>query len=344
MPVEDVKSARTVTRDDVARYAGVSSAVVSYVMNNGPRGVAPATASRVRDAVERLGYTPNLTARALKRGSTQMLGLVLTDWINPFFAELALAIESAAAERQHAIVMTNSAGSPETERQRVGELDARQVDGLLIASLLPIPALSTWAASRSGRGLPRAVLLNSHAAVPGLLTIGPDFVGGCRSATQHLIDHGHRRIALATGSTGGLPVDQRELGWRSALTEAGLKPGPIGRGDYEREGGYRIGQRLLGLARRPTAVVAVSDLIAIGVLRAAHELGARVPEDLAIVSFDGSKETQFSWPPLTTVRQPLEEMAAAAIDLVLADNPGDLVHRLFATTLIVRQSCGCTAA
>ena len=330
------------TRADVARYAGVSSAVVSYVVNNGPKRVAPATESRVREAVELLGYQPNLSARALRSGTTHMLGLVLTDWLNPYFAELAQAIELAATARGHAVVMTHSNSDAQVEAQRVAELSGRQVDGLLISSMLTDDELAAAAVSRRGSTLP-TVLLNRPGPVAGFSSVGPDFRGGARAMVEHLIGYGHRRIALATGSLETSPLEPREAGWLAALHAAGLRPGPVGRGGYTRESGYAMGRQMLTMKRPPTAIFAVSDLTGVGILRAAHELGLRVPEDVAVVSFDGTSESEFSWPSLTSVRQPLQEMASAAVSRVLDTLPHD-DHQLFDTTLIIRRSCGCGGA
>ena len=126
---------RPPTRADVARYAGVSGAVVSYVINNGPRPVAAETAERVRAAIDILGYRPNLTARALKRGSTQILGMILSDISNPFFAEFAVEVENTAAARGHAVLIGNSHGNAFTERRLIDDLMSRQVAGLVLASV-----------------------------------------------------------------------------------------------------------------------------------------------------------------------------------------------------------------
>ena len=266
------------------------------------------------------------------------LGLVLTDWLNPFFAELAQAVELAAAGHGRAVLMANSAEDPATERARIGDLESRQVDGLLVTSLLPHDALLAWAARRDAAN--PVVLLNADAPISGFLTIGPGFVEGARSAVEHLITHGHRRIAILTGSQD--PQEPRERGWRLALRDAGLRPGPVGRGRFTRESGYELARRMLTSARPPTAIFAVSDLIGVGVLRAAHESGVKVGTDLAVACFDGTREAEYAWPPLTAVRQPLAAMAAAAVDAVLdplaaAAQP----HQTFPTALSVRRSCGC---
>jgi LacI family transcriptional regulator len=152
---------------------------------------------------------------------------------------------------------------------------------------------------------------------------------------EHLIEHGHRVIGLVIGGAGH---PERELGWRDALAAAGLPEGPIARAKFSREGGYRAAQTLL--PDKPTAIFASSDLQAIGVLRALHEAGLRVPEDVAVAAFDGTPETEYTWPPLTVVRQPLEEMARAAVSRLI-DGEQAAEARTFPTELILRRSCGC---
>jgi LacI family transcriptional regulator len=333
-----VSSPRPVTRADVARYAGVSSAVVSYVVNNGPRPVAEATAVRVRAAIELLGYRPNLSARALKIGSTRTLGLVLSDLVNPFFAEFALEIQSRAAAAGYAVLITNSHGDARTEHHAIDDLISRQVDGLLLAS----GDVRSESAARLRRYGVAAVLIDCATPVPGQATLGPDAVGGARLAVEHLIDvHGHDLVALVLGDGGRPGADAREQGWQAATRGRGLLDGPIARGPFSREGGYVAARRLLTARNPPAAIFASSDLQGVGVLRAARELKVRVPDDLAVVAFDGTPEAEYACPPMTVVRQPVGEMAASAVRRVLTKAGPAETHESFAMHLVVRQSCGC---
>ena len=225
---------RPVTRDDVARYAGVSSAVVSYVVNNGPRAVAEPTAARVRAAIELLGYRPNLSARALKVGSTRTIGLVVSDILNPFFSELALAIQTQAAAIGYAVMITNSQADQGTERRAIDDLIGRQVDGLVVASA-DEPAESLARVRRYGIA---AVLVDCAAPLPGYATLGPDAAGGARLVVDHLIEvHGSELVALVLGEGGRPGRDARERGWQTATRAAGLPDGPIARAPVSREGG-----------------------------------------------------------------------------------------------------------
>ncbi|WP_427129290.1 LacI family DNA-binding transcriptional regulator [Pseudarthrobacter sp. S9] len=326
-----------VTRKDVARYAGVSTAVVSYVVNGGPKKVAPATEAKVQDAIRILGYRPNAAARALKLGSSETLGLVIPDNSNPFFALLAHAVEDAAAARGYALLLTNSDGNLAKERQHVRNLAARQVDGVVLASVLFEPDLADLEAAE----IP-SVLLNHSGEAPGFNSVGVDLAAGARMAVEHLIGHGHQNIALAMGTNTANAFDLREQGWLQALTDAGLPEGPVVRGEFTRAGGYAAGRRLLASANRPTAIFASSDMQAIGILRAIHEAGLSVPGDITLASFDGSAEAEYSWPALTTVEQPVRDMAEAAVSALVGSTRGQQPeHRIFPTTLRIRQSCGC---
>ncbi len=329
-----------VTRKDVARYAGVSTAVVSYVVNGGPKKVAPATEARVQDAIRVLGYRPNAAARALKLGSSETIGLIIPDNSNPFFSLLAHAVEDAAAELGYALLLTNSDGTLAKERRNIRNLASRQVDGVVLASVLFEPDLEALESAE----IP-AALLNHSGNAPGFNSVGVDLAAGAKIAVEHLIGHGHTNIALAMGTNVGHDYDLREEGWLQALTAAGLPEGPIVRRDFTRAGGYSAGQRLLASANRPTAIFASSDMQAIGILRAIHEAGLTVPGDIAMTSFDGSAEAEYCWPALTTVEQPVRAMAEAAVNALVGSSRGQAPQqRIFPTQLRIRQSCGCGRA
>lgn len=319
--------ATPVTRNDVAQYAGVSTAVVSYVVNEGPRPVAPETRQRVLDAIRVLGYRPNATARALRMGTTRTFGLITPDGGNPLFAELAKAIDKEASARGYVVLQTGADGDPATEQAKVAELLARQVSGLLLVAPNEAPDLSD-------AEIP-VVAINR--VLPTVSSVRPQYRAGARAGVHHLIAHGHRRIGLVIG---GGRSGERELGWRDALRQAGLDDGPIARTTFSRAGGYTAAQDLLEATNRPTAIFASSDLQAVGVLRALHEAGLRVPNDIALVSFDGTAETEYTWPPLTVVRQPLEDLAREAVTRLI-DGENTIEALTYPTELILRTSCGC---
>ena len=333
-PPEPPAPGRPATRADVARYAGVSTAVVSYVVNEGPRRVAPETAARVRAAIEILNYRPNVNARALKKGSTEMLGVVLPDIANPFFAEYARALEVAAAARGYVLVVANSDADEAYESRIVSDLSNRHVDGLLIRTVLPPSGFR--AMTLPGHPI---VLIDCPTRFPGYTAVGADAREGAQVLVDHLITvHGHQSIPLITGDESS--TAPREQGWGDAFQAHDLPPGPIVRTSFSLHGGYEAAQRLLSWPARPTAIFAASDQICTGALKAIREAGLRCPEDIAIVSYDGTTESDYCWPPLTVARQPIQAMAEAAVAAVLNLGSTEAYQR-FKTELIIRESCGC---
>lgn len=314
---------RRATRADVARRAGVSAATVSYALDETSRKVSDETRARVLEAATALGYQPNVAARALKLGSTAQLGLVVPGVLNRFFAEITDHAEAAADRHGLALLVTSARGGPGLA---TAQLAGRQVDGVVLATgrdadLGPL---------RAG-GIPAATVGFRLDGVPG---VGADRYQGARDAVEHLVSHGHSHI----GFIGPAHRGRRRQAWLDVLAETGGTPSDLPPTDFSRSLGYQAGQALAAMADRPTAVFITSDEQAVGVLLALHEAGVRVPEDLAIVSFDGSQEAAYSWPPLTTVAQPLAEMVTVAVDRVLGDRTG---YSELATSLVVRRSCGC---
>lgn len=313
---------RRVTRADVARRAEVSTAAVSYVLN-GTKKVSDATRERVLAAVAELGYRPNAAARALKLGSAAQLGLVVPGVLNRFFAELTDLAEQAAAAHGLALVVTSARDGVATA---IGRLASRQVDGVLVATGVGAADLAPLIAA----GIPVAVL---NTAVDGVTSVGVDRYQGARDAVEHLLGHGHRRVGFV-----GPDAGRRHQAWMDVLTAAGLVAEPVIASDFTRGQGYRAGQAIAGMADRPPAVFVSSDDQAIGVLLALHEAEVRVPDDVAIVSFDGSQESAYCWPPLTTAAQPSEEMVRIAVERLVAREPG---YVELPAHLVVRRSCGC---
>lgn len=325
-----------VTRKDVARYAGVSTAVVSYVVNSGPKKVAPATETRVLEAIHVLGYRPNAAARALKLGSNEMLGMVIPDSSNRLFTEFAHAVEEVAGELGYALLLTNSNQSVPTERRNVRDLCSRRPDGLLLASVDPSPYLDQLVEA----GIP-TVLLNRYEPLHGFSTIGVDLVRGAQTAVRHLVEHGHTNIGLIMGTESLSEPDGREDGWMAALKMAGLPEGPVIRAPFTMRGGYAAGKRVIAGHNKPSALFISSDMQALGALRALHEAGLNIPDDLAVISFDGSSDSEFSWPSLTSIRQPIKEMAEAAVRTLVNPESATATTQIFPGEMVIRGSCGC---
>ncbi|WP_087483644.1 LacI family DNA-binding transcriptional regulator [Brachybacterium massiliense] len=322
-------SDRRVTRADVARLAGVSTAVVSYALNDGPRPVAEATKQRVLEAVRLLGYRPNATARALKLGSTSQIGLVVPGVSNPFFAWLTDRIEAQARARGLATVVMNSADSGVLEV--VTRIASLQLDGVLIANEVTRGDLLRMENSETS-----VVLLNQPTEIAGIRSVIVDRYAGAFEAVSHLIGHGHQRIAY-TGPAD--PEEARRRGWSDALAVADLPADLTLRTEYSRDAGLAAATELLEMPGPPTAVFAASDEIASGILLGLHQHGLSTPDDVALISFDGTEEMRYARPPVTSVTQPVDDMVRCAFDLLGPDMAVGAVRLV--PQLAIRSSCGC---
>lgn len=333
-----------ITRRDVARLAGTSDAVVSYVLNDGPRGVAPATRDRVLAAIAELGYRPNAVARSLRTQRTMTFGLVIPDNSNPFFAELARSIEDVGFEHGFTMLLGNAMDDDDREAAYVRTLLDRQVDGLMI---VPAHGVGSWISELSQRSVP-ALVLDRELDVPNTTQVLVDNAGGAYLGTKHLLEHGRRRIGCIAGTEGQHPTLERVAGWRRAIEEAGLDPStqPVIHLPFGRAQGYRAARELLTGNVPVDALFVTSDEQAIGVLRAASELGVRIPDDVALCSFDGIETGEYLIPPLTTMQQPFDDYGRRAVAWLVRQvaNPSQGPERVVLdTALVVRGSCGCPA-
>jgi LacI family transcriptional regulator len=334
-----MNSSRRVTRRDVARLAGVSDAVVTYTLN-GTAPVAEATAVRVRAAIAELGYQPNAAAAALRRGTSRTIALLAPVgsrrvFSNPFFTELASAVEDAARARDLDLLVVTSIPDVDALHARVRDLTARQVAGVLL-----LASDSVKQHSLDALGVPWLYLNSSDGT--GTSGVGVNLMAGAAAATAHLIETGRRSIAFVGEVEGDDRAhhEARRRGWETTCLRAGLRPGPAIDAAYSRVGGWAAGRVLTGLSPLPDAVFAASDLIAIGLLRALRDAELRVPDDLAVASFDGTWEGEYSAPPLTSLRQPIEKMADAALDRLVGGITGSI---LLEGTLVVRASSSSSA-
>ncbi|HEY3546411.1 MAG TPA: LacI family DNA-binding transcriptional regulator [Propionicimonas sp.] len=326
-------SAARVTIIDVARLAGVSVSTVSKVIND-RYGVAPETYDKVMDIVSDLGYESSLVASSLRRNSTNVIGILVPEF-EPFSTELLKGISSAVEGTGYELLAYS--GNLEHnqvgwERRSLSRLAGTLIDGAVIVA----PTASVTDAT-----IP-VVAVDPHTGKTGPSTVEADNVGGARAATQHLIELGHRRIAHIRGRTDLVSAQLREQGYREALVAAGIPFDP----ELVRVGGYRAAEttdaarELLSRSDRPTAVFAANDLSAIRVLEIARDLGLRVPEDLSVVGFDNVPEAANAVPALTTVAQPLHQMGAEAVRLLLGLLAGGTTedHLLLPASLVVRAS------
>lgn len=331
-----VKSTRA-TREDVALRAGTSVAVVSYVVNGGPRPVAEETRKRVLSAIDEVGYSPNGIAQALASGVSGAYGLIVPDISNPFFAALAHALEEAVATQGKVLLLGDSAENKDREMTLLKMFVQRQIDGVLFIGV--DSDSDVRAATKAGV---QVVILDRAAHQTGVSSVAVDNVAGAKAATEHLIEHGFSRIGLVSGPPNLFTARDRIIGWESAMAEASLEIVPTWRieGDFSRRGGLEAGRRLFGLRDLPEAVFASNEQQAVGFLVAAAEFGVRVPEDLAIITFDGTDASEYTTPAISTVVQPLEDIAQEAVDLLARASHQEIVHKICDFTLRLRASCG----
>jgi DNA-binding LacI/PurR family transcriptional regulator len=332
------------TLEEVAVAAGVSRATVSRVVNGNPR-VAPEVRRAVERAVDRLGYVPNPAARSLVTRRSQSIALVIGEpagrlFAEPFFARLLRGIGAALSERDLQLVLL----MPQTseEEDRAGRyLSAGHVDGALLASLHgddPLPG------QLARRGLP-VVVGGRPPRTADVSYVDVDNVAGARSAVEHLIADGRQAIATIAGP-GDMAVGQDRLtGYRQALEAAGraLDPRLEAAGDFGQESGAAAIRRILEARPDVDAVFAASDLMAAGAVQALRAAGRRMPEDVAVVGYDDSPIATTTDPPLSSVRQPIEEMGREMtrllIEVMAAKRP--VAKRvLLGTELVVRESSG----
>ncbi|MGV8895753.1 MAG: LacI family DNA-binding transcriptional regulator [Rhodoglobus sp.] len=328
-------SSKRVTRGDVAAHAGVSPALVSYVLNNGPGPVAAATRERVLASMSYLGYRPNTAARTLKNGSSKSIGLIISDSLNLFASEVSVAVQREADRLGLAVFVVYFEGEPQLAEKAIKDLVSRQVDGIVLVSSVELP--DTRAATETRTPL---VILGQQVNHTGIYGIGVDIRAGAYDAVEHLLWHGHTSIGLIVGPEKSAPAYRREAGWSDALAAHDLPPGRIFRTEFSAQGGYEAGREFVGMPERPTALFVSTDRQAIGTLRAIHEAGLRIPDDVALVSFDGNQDSAYAWPPLTTMAQPAEVLAVAAVQH-LSDGQIPDAGTLLVPRLVVRASCGC---
>lgn len=288
---------------------------MSHVLN-GTRSVSSPLKERVLDAMEQLQYRPNVVARSLRRHETLTLGLMLPSVEIPFFARVAGCIEAAAEKAGYSAILCNSGWSLGRELSYLNNLLARRVDGLVCISLA---MAAEHIAPVVNKGTPVVIF---ERTMPGieLDAVGINNFKGAYDATAHLIRLGHRRIGCITGLINSELSKDRVAGFRQALQDAGAEFDPtlLYSGDYTAESGVRHARAFLAMPKRPTAIFAFNDVMALGAMQALSERGLRAPEDMAVIGFDGVALTEHTCPPLSTVSQPVAQMSKIAMDLLLS--------------------------
>jgi DNA-binding LacI/PurR family transcriptional regulator len=352
--VRPVRPARAATMQDIADALGVSQSTVSRVLTGAPMPVPinPLTRQRVLDMARQMHYRPNPLARGLRGARTMLLGVIVREITDPFFAGAVDAISVEASKHGYNVVLGHAHGRTDEAIALRAVLETRHCDAILIVgdtSDQPRLLEDLQDANATVVGV-----WQGSASLPGISTVSVDNRLGVFGLIDHLIGLGHRSFGFIGGSfsfAGGRAlgdIKERQTAFEERLAELGIDVPP----EYSRNvqnnyaGGAGGFEDLMALPNRPTAVLASTDVLAIGALRAAHRLGLRVPEDVSIVGFDDLPLAQHTTPPLTTVRQPIAEMAAvavrAAIDEVSEQGSGSSspVIECLEPTLVIRESSG----
>lgn len=301
------------TMRDVADEAEVSVATVSACVS-GRRFVSPELKARVDRAIAELGYQPDGIARSLRTGSTDLIGLVIPDITNPFFTEFVRDVELLAKAYGYATILADCNFDIAAEAKMLNLMRQQRVDGLI---LCPAGRRQDYRFNNWPQDPPVVIVDNAWNDTP-FDTITLDNVVAGMEMTQHILDQGHRNIAIVTGPKDNHTSDERLLGFERAMAAAGIRLNPdfIRHGDFREAGGYAEAMALIDLRQRPSAVFVANNNMLIGVMRALHDRGLNAPDDISVASID-----DFPWagafrPGLTTARQPVRRFAEHALRLI----------------------------
>lgn len=327
------------TMRDVAEQADVSVATVSAFVT-GKRYVSPELKSRIERAIEDLGYQMDGIARSLRKGSSGLIGLVIPDIGNPFFTEFVRDVEANARGAGFATLLTDSNFDVATELRMLNLMRTQRVDGII---LCPAGRAEDYAFRRWPKGVPIVLVDNVWERAP-FDSVSLDNEGAAAMLAGHVVEQGHRDIAIIAGPEGNHTSDERLAGFTRALSAAGiaLNPAFVQHGDFREMGGERAAHALIALKARPSAVLVANNNMLVGVMRAFHDAGMRVPEDISVASID-----DFPWagafrPGLTTARQPVADFAAQAFHLLRGrwseGFPAPRQRVILPAELVVRES------
>jgi LacI family transcriptional regulator len=326
---------------EVARRAGVSVGTVSNVLNR-PGTVAQATRERVMAAIDELGFVRNEAARHLRAGRSRTVGFVVLDVSNPYFTDVARGVEGLADDHDAMVALCNSGEDPDREHRHVKQLEEQRVLGILIT---PVENENPYLDQVAARGTP--VVLVDRGAGHNQCSVAVDDVLGGRLAGAHLLEQGHRRLGFVGGPLSIKQVADRNAGLHTAIAEldgTGADVVVISRPYLTVEEGRLAAEKLVGMAPdvRPTAVFCANDLLALGLLQELTRQGVHVPGDVAIVGYDDIGFAAAATVPLSSVRQPREQLGRAAVELLLdeVEDKGRHRHRqvVFQPELVVRES------
>ncbi|MCY8231166.1 LacI family DNA-binding transcriptional regulator [Priestia endophytica] len=325
-----------ITIRSVAEEAGVSIGTVSKVINDSGK-ISEKTRKKVFQAMQKLNYKPDAAAASLRGKRTKLIGLLVPDISNPFYAGIARSIEDRSHEVGLNVMLCSTDNNTEKERNYLALLTSQRVDGLVVASAFRSTVLLQETIER---GIP-SVLIASEIPQLSINTVTVDDYKGGYLATSHLLDLGHKDIAIISENVRS--NEPRLAAYKDSMREAGIdvKPEYIMKTEAIIQKGYECAKKLLLLDEKPTAIFACNDLLAAGVIQAAKELELDLPRELSVVGFDNTVLSTTTAPMLTTVSQPIKQMGAKVVDLLrkeMEESKGYKERLLMAPELIVRQS------
>ena len=326
---------------EVAKRAGVSLGTVSNVLNR-PEIVALETRQRVQQAIDEIGFVRNGSARQLRVGTSQHIGLVVLDVANPFFTEVARGVEDMANQAGYIVILCNSDDSIEKENHYLHVLEEQRAQGVLIT---PVQSDASYLQRLRQRGI-AVVLLDRPSRIKDLCSVAVDDVRGGELAAAHLLENGHERIGFVHGPLTIRQIADRRRGVIRAVKSAGLDPEraivAITTSAQSSKEGEECVEKLLNVHIRPTAVFCANDLLALGLMRGLISRGISIPGAMALVGYDDVEFASVLATPLTSIRQPKYELGRAAAELLLdeANNPTSHQHKhiVYQPELIVRES------
>lgn len=306
-----------VTVEEIAKIAGVSKATVSRVLNNVPEGVGPATRAKVQKIIEQMNYSTDRSSFTARTMRSRSIALVLPDITNPFFADIAKAVEAKAKNEGYITILANTDFSEENEIKYLASLVAKKIDGIILVPsgavcrqehLLP----EKW-------GIPMVLLDRQLEGSKDWLGVYSDNEYASFRCCELLINNGSDKIAFLSGPLGVSTAEERLEGYRLALRQYGYGYDPklVKYGDYTVESGYKAVLQLEREGIRYSAILAANDMMALGALNALKELAYRVPEEVELIGFDNITFSQYFDPPLSTIQQPTVEMGSKATEMLL---------------------------
>ncbi|MEH0673841.1 substrate-binding domain-containing protein [Vibrio scophthalmi] len=303
------------TMKDIAKLAGVSTSTVSHVINQS-RFVSEAISERVNQAASQLNYTPSALARSLKVNRTNTIGMLVTTSTNPFFGEVVKGVERSCYHQGYNLILCNTEGDHERMRQSINTLLQKRVDGLIL-----------MCSSLEGE---RIDIFDKYPDIPVVVMdwgpmlftsdkIQDNSLRGGYLAAKYLIDCGHTQVGCITGPLAKHQAQMRYEGYKRAMNEAGneFKANWIIEGDFECEGGYNALHKMVEKGPLPSAIFVCNDMMALGVINAAAELGIKIPDQLSIIGYDDIHIARFMTPALTTIHQPKYRLGKAAVEALL---------------------------